>query len=198
MSTIASIRFKRFRENCCQQRCVEEQQQYVERMSLLFCGSLETTRRATNQNGRSSKSCTTDRSEQAWQGMLLYTVYDRYSLIFYFVAAKFWRYISTADIRSILNYRAVILNWWFSVNDYQRVTHTVQEGDINFWMKRSSIFLVNQINEQEPCLAISVEIPKQSGQELSLKPRTANLKCLPHFDIYQVVEKCILPFTQYL
>ena len=39
----------------------------------------------------------------------------------------------------------------------------------NFRIKRSSIFLVNQIYELEPCLEISLEIATQSGQEFSLK-----------------------------
>ena len=68
--------------------------------------------------------------------------------------------------------RAVILNWRFSVNDYWKVMHSKREK-INFRIKRSSIFLVNQIYELELCQAISVEIATQSGQEFSLK--TANL-----------------------
>ena len=43
--------------------------------------------------------------------------------------------------------------------------------NINFRIKRSSIFLVNQLYELEPCLAISLEIATQYGQEFSLKNR---------------------------
>ena len=46
-------------------------------------------------------------------------------------------------------------------------------NNIDFIIKGSSIFLVNQKSELEPCVAISLEIATQSGQEFSLK--TANL-----------------------
>ena len=64
--------------------------------------------------------------------------------------------------------------WWFCVCDNWIVTVTVQEGEHQFRIKRFSIFLVNQIYELEPCLAISFEITTQSGQEISLK--AANLE----------------------
>ena len=41
--------------------------------------------------------------------------------------------------------------------------------NINFRIKRSSIFLVNQIYELEPCLAMSLECATESGQECGLK-----------------------------
>ena len=41
--------------------------------------------------------------------------------------------------------------------------------NINIRIKRSSVFLENQIYDLEPCLAISLEIATQSGQEFSLK-----------------------------
>ena len=41
--------------------------------------------------------------------------------------------------------------------------------NINFRIKRSSIFLVNQIYELEPCLAMSLEFATESGQECGLK-----------------------------
>ena len=47
--------------------------------------------------------------------------------------------------------------------------------NINFRIKISSIFLVNQIYELEPCLAISLEKAPQSGLEFSLRDRQFNM-----------------------
>ena len=41
--------------------------------------------------------------------------------------------------------------------------------NIDFRIKRCTIFLVNQVFEFKPCLAISLKIATQSGQEFSLK-----------------------------
>ena len=46
-----------------------------------------------------------------------------------------------------------------------------KRNKINFRIKRSNIFLLNQNTEIDPCLAISVEKATQSAQELSLKNR---------------------------
>ena len=43
--------------------------------------------------------------------------------------------------------------------------------NINFMIKRASIFLVNQTHELGPCVAISLKIVTQSGQEFSLNIR---------------------------
>ena len=43
--------------------------------------------------------------------------------------------------------------------------------NIHYRIKRSNIFLENQIYELEPCLAISLEITTQFGQEFGLKSR---------------------------
>ena len=45
-------------------------------------------------------------------------------------------------------------------------------------IKRSGIFLENQIYELEPCPAISREMPTQSGQEFSLKNRQYKMTAL--------------------
>ena len=55
--------------------------------------------------------------------------------------------------------------------------HSKREN-INFRIKRSIIFLVNQPYELEPCLAISLEIMRASlsGEEFKLIPKTANME----------------------
>ena len=53
-----------------------------------------------------------------------------------------------------------------------------KRGNINFRIKRSSIVLVSQILELEPCLAVSPEIATQSGRELSLKNRRFKMTAL--------------------
>ena len=53
-----------------------------------------------------------------------------------------------------------------------------KKENINFRIKRTSIFLVNKIHDLEPCLAISLEIASQSGQEFS--PKNGQLKMTVH------------------
>ena len=65
------------------------------------------------------------------------------------------------------NYRAGILNWQFCVK--LRI-HSKREN-INFRVRRSSIFLVNQMYELKLCLARSLETATRSGQESNLKNR---------------------------
>ena len=49
------------------------------------------------------------------------------------------------------NYRPVILNWRFCVNEYWKDKHAWSKREnITFGIKRSSTFLVNQIYELEP------------------------------------------------
>ena len=49
---------------------------------------------------------------------------------------------------------------------------------VDFRIKRFSIFIVNQIYELEPSLAISLEIVTQSNHEFSLKNRQFIMKAL--------------------
>ena len=50
--------------------------------------------------------------------------------------------------------------------------------NINFKIERSSIFLVNQTFKLEPCLAISLEIATQYGQEFSFESRQFKMTAL--------------------
>ena len=50
--------------------------------------------------------------------------------------------------------------------------------NINFRIKKSSIFHVNQIYKLEPCLAISLEIATRSGRGFSLEYRNFKMTVL--------------------
>ena len=52
---------------------------------------------------------------------------------------------------------------------YGRLRTQSKRQNINFEIKRSIIFLVNQMYELEPCLVISLVIATQFGQELRFK-----------------------------
>ena len=53
-----------------------------------------------------------------------------------------------------------------------------KRDNVNFRIERYSIFLVNQIYELEVCLAKSLEIATQFGQEFSLKNRQFKMTAL--------------------
>ena len=50
-----------------------------------------------------------------------------------------------------------------------RLRIQTKRENVNFGIKRSCVFLVNQKYELEPCLTIYLEKATQSGHELSLK-----------------------------
>ena len=53
-----------------------------------------------------------------------------------------------------------------------------KRGIFNFRIKRSSIFFANQMYELELCVAKSLEIATQSGQEFGLQNRNFNITAL--------------------
>ena len=88
--------------------------------------------------------------------------------------AAYKHYVYSASIVLFLyepDYRAVISSRWYCVNDSWEVKHTFLEENINCKIKGSSIFLVNQTSDLEPCLVMSPQIVSKSGKEFSLKNR---------------------------
>ena len=59
-----------------------------------------------------------------------------------------------------------------------RLRIQTKRENVNFGIKRSCVFLVNQKYELEPCPVISLEITKQSGQEFDHKNRQFKMTAL--------------------